>query len=395
MACQQIRDGVHSVGAADWDRRLFDLLLPTPDGTSYNAFLVKGSERTALIDTVEPSKAGELLANLASLGVERIDYIIANHAEQDHSGSVPAVLGRFPGALVVCNKACMGFLRDLFLLPEERFRTVEDGESLSLGGKTLRFIFAPWVHWPETMLTYLVEDRILFSCDLFGSHLATNCLYSDGEENVYQDAKRYYAEIMAPFRRFVAKHLATVERLDIDIIAPSHGPLHSHPLPILDAYRKWSSDEVENTVLICYATMHGTTREMARHLAARLTERAIKVVMVDLERTDPGKLTMALLDAATIVIGSPTVLAGPHPHVVYACALIDALKPKARQAAVIGSFSWGGQMAEKVKRSLGQLQAEFLETVLVKSHAPSQMYPPLDRLADEIARRHHEQGLFG
>jgi flavorubredoxin len=214
------------VGAVDWDRRLFDSLIPLPDGTSYNSYLVQGSEKTTLIETVDPTMQSVLFENLAQLGIERLDYIVTNHAEQDHSGTLPIVLGRFPEAKVVCTPKCKPMLVDLALATEERIITVEDGETLSLGDKTLEFIHAPWVHWPETMLTYLPEAKILFSCDLFGSHLATTDVYVRDEWHVYEAAKRYYAEIMMPFRTSIQKHLARLKNYAIDIIAPSHGPAH-------------------------------------------------------------------------------------------------------------------------------------------------------------------------
>ncbi|MFH1836444.1 MAG: FprA family A-type flavoprotein, partial [Methanobacteriota archaeon] len=191
-------DGIHSVGVQHWDRRLFDELIPLPDGTSYNSYFIQGSEKTVLIDTVDPEKSGELLANLEKLGVKKLDFVIANHAEKDHSGSIPDVLKAYPNAKVVTNEKCKEILQDIMEIEDEKFKVIEDGEELTLGERTLRFIFTPWVHWPETMLTLLEEDKILFTCDLFGSHLASSEIYANDECQVYEAAKRYYAEIMMP-----------------------------------------------------------------------------------------------------------------------------------------------------------------------------------------------------
>ncbi|MBN1631486.1 MAG: MBL fold metallo-hydrolase, partial [Thermoleophilia bacterium] len=198
MNKRKIRDGVHWLGAVDWERRLFDSLVPLPDGTSYNAYLVEGAEKVALLDTVDPPMVGTLLDQLAD--VPRIDYVVSHHAEQDHSGSIGPVLERYPDAKVITTPRGKDMLIDALAIPEEVFVTVADGEQLSLGGKTLTFVHAPWVHWPETMVTYLQEDRILFSCDFFGSHIATSDLYVIDECRVEEAAKRYFAEIMAPFR---------------------------------------------------------------------------------------------------------------------------------------------------------------------------------------------------
>src|SRR4030042_1985006 len=174
---RQIKPDIFEVGAIDWDRRLFDELIPLPDGTSYNAYIVRGSEKIALIDTVDPTKTETIITNIAKSGVEKIDYLISHHAEQDHSGSIPDVLEIYPDAKVVTNEKCKNMLIDLLRIGEQQLVVIEDGQDLSLGNKTLKFIFTPWVHWPETLSTYLKEDKILFSCDFFGSHLAAGALF--------------------------------------------------------------------------------------------------------------------------------------------------------------------------------------------------------------------------
>ncbi|HOV24191.1 MAG TPA: FprA family A-type flavoprotein, partial [Candidatus Marinimicrobia bacterium] len=262
MAVQILKPDIFSVGARDWDRRLFDELIPLPDGTTYNAYLIKGSQKTALLDTVDPPKKHELLENLQEIGIERIDYLISHHAEQDHSGTIPAVLEQFPMAQVVTNQKCRALLQEHLLIPDEKFKIINDGEKLSLGNKTFRFVFTPWVHWPETISTYLEEDKILFSCDFFGSHLATSNLFVDDESRVYRSAKRYYAEIMMPFRSNVRQNLEKVKNLAIEMIAPSHGPIYPNPEFIMEAYADWTSDSVKNIVLIPYVSMHGSTEAM-------------------------------------------------------------------------------------------------------------------------------------
>ncbi|GAG66735.1 unnamed protein product, partial [marine sediment metagenome] len=212
--------------------------------------------------TVDPTMQGVLLNNLTQLGIESIDYVIANHAEQDHSGAIPQVLGKYPEAKVVCTPKCKGMLIDLLIIPEEKFITVNDKEAISLGDRTLEFIHAPWVHWPETMLTYLRGDGILFSCDLFGSHLATSHAYVADERQIFEPAKRYYAEIMMPFRTNIAGHLERLKEYKIKLIAPSHGPMYGRPEFILSAYHSWVFDSPDNIVVLPYVSMHGSTREM-------------------------------------------------------------------------------------------------------------------------------------
>ena len=194
----KIKDDVYSLRANDWDRKLFDELVPLPDGTSYNSYLIKGSEKTALIDTVYPPKTAEFIAALKATGVETIDYVVANHAELDHAGSIPAVLELFPKAKVVANARCWRMMCDEMPLDRSSFLEAKDGRELSLGGKTLKFVFMPWVHWPETMGVFLKEDRIFFPCDFLGAHLAASELTVGDEAQFEVAAKRYYAEIMAP-----------------------------------------------------------------------------------------------------------------------------------------------------------------------------------------------------
>ena len=390
MVSREITKGIFWVGALDFDRRLFDALIPLPDGTSYNAYLIKGSEKTALIDTVDPKMEFELVANLLKLGIECVDYIVVNHAEQDHSGSLPMILEFYPNALIVTNEKCKELLVALLQLPDNRFRIVKDKETLSLGDRTLEFHLTPWTHWPETQVTYLKEDQILFSCDLFGFHMATSDLYVTGDAECYRSAKRYYAEIMMPFRNSIRGHLERVKTLPLKLIAPSHGPIHKNPQFILDAYAEWTSDTVKNEVVIPYISMHGSTQKMVEYLTGALIARGITVKPFNLTETDIGDLALALVDTATVIIGTPTVLFGPHPKVVYATYLANALKPKVRFASVIGSYGWGGKTAETIVKMLDHVKVEVLEPVIVKGQPDEATLKQLDRLADDILKKHRE-----
>ncbi len=389
----QLRPSIYAVGAIDRDRRLFDELIPLPDGTSYNAYLIKGSEKTALLDTVDPTKTSVLIDNLAKVGTDRIDYVIAHHAEQDHSGSIPDILMIYPDAKVVTNPKCRSMLIDLLQINEDKFITVDDGQTLSLGDKTLQFVYIPWVHWPETMGTYLQEEKIFFPCDFFGSHLATSSLFVEDEGIVYEAAKRYYAEIMMPFRTAIKKNLEKIKDLEIDMVAPSHGPVYDNPEFIIDAYKDWASDTVKNEVVVAYVSMHGSTAKMVSYFVEALIKRDITVRQFELATVDIGKLAMALVDAATIVIGSPTVLIGPHPCAAYATFLANALRPKTKFASIIGSFGWGGKMVEQLTGMMPNLKAEILEPVITKGYPKDDDFMALDRLADEILAKHKEAGI--
>jgi flavorubredoxin len=391
MIPRKIKDHVFSVGAVDWDRRLFDSLIPLPDGTSYNAYLIRGSQKTALLDTVDPSKTDILLDNLK--GFPSIDYVIAHHAEQDHSGSIPAVLAKYPQAKVLCTLKAKGMLMDHLDIAEDKFVTVGDGETVTLGDLTLKFIHTPWVHWPETMSTHLGENNILFSCDFFGSHLATSELFITDEGRVYESAKRYYAEIMMPFRTIIQKNLEKLKTFEIDFIAPSHGPVYNRPEFILDAYKDWISDTPKNEVVIPYISMHGSTQKMVESLVSALAQRGVTVCQFNLADADIGKLAIALVDAATIVVGTPTVHVGPHPQVAYAAYLANALRPKAKFASVIGSFGWGTKAVEQIAAMIPNLKVEVLPPVICRGLPRKADFTALDTLADTIAQKHKSLGL--
>ncbi len=390
MVSREIAKGIFWVGALDFDRRIFDELIPLPEGTSYNSYLIQGSGKTALIDTVDPTKEEELIVNLLKLGIGHIDYVIINHAEQDHSGSLPMVLEMYPMARVVTNEKCRDLLVSLLQIPPEMVQVVKDGDTLSLGDRTLRFFLTPWTHWPETQVTWLEEDRILFPCDLFGFHAASSELYVTDDAEAYRSAKRYYAEIMMPFRSSIRGYVQKVRELNPSLIAPSHGLIHRNPECILDAYADWVSDDVKNVVVIPYVSMHGSTRKMVDHLTAALIERGIGVKPFNLTHTDIGELAYSLVDAATIVVATPTVLFGPHPQAVYATYLANLLKPKVRFASVIGSFGWGGKSAETIVKMLDHVKVEVLEPVVIKGMPDEAAVVALNRLADDILKKHKE-----
>jgi flavorubredoxin len=385
-----IMPGITLMGAVDWDRKLFDSLIPLPEGTSYNAYLVRGSEKTALVDTVDPAKLDVLMAQLDS--VERLDYLVAQHAEQDHSGSIPAVLARYPGVVLVTNPKAKELLQEHLDIPDDRFRTVADGETLSLGNKTLRFIYLPWVHWPETMGTYIEEDHVLLSCDFLGSHRAQSGVFAE-RHIVMHGAKRYYAEIMMPFRSFVIKDLDKLAGMQIDMVGPSHGPVYKEPTFIMDAYREWAGDPPHNKVVIPFISMHGSTLKMVDRLTAALADRGVTVERFDLTTADLGDIAMSLVDAATIVIGTPAVLTGPHPKTIEIAYLAGALRPKTKFVSIIGSFGWGQRIVEVLGGLIAPLKAELLTPVLAKGEPRAADMQAIDVLAEMIAARHREAGL--
>jgi len=380
----EIKKNIYSVGVNDKTRKVFDALLPLPKGTSYNSYLIKGSEKVALIDTVDDTKADELLENLKD--VEKLDYIISNHAEQDHSGSIKVVLEKYPEAKVLTGAYCKSMLIDLHHIEEEKFQLIAENEEISLGDKTLKFIFTPWVHWPETMSTYLIEDKILFSCDFFGSHLASENLIVKDESKILKDAKIYYAEIMMPFREIIKRNIEKVEELGIEIIAPSHGPIYTNPSLIIDAYKSWIFDEAKDKVLVPYVSMHGSTEALVRDLEKKLKENNIETVLVNLEKEDLGAVAEHLVDSKFIILGVPTLLNEAHPVISMTANVARLLKPKAKYAGLVGSYGWGGRVIESVQSSLEGLDVEFLEPVLVKGLPREKDLEEISKLVESIKK---------
>ncbi|MEI7641097.1 MAG: FprA family A-type flavoprotein [bacterium] len=391
MGDTELVKNVYYVGAMHRDRRLFDELIPLPEGTSYNSYLVIGSEKTALIDTVDPDKIEELILKLKALQIKKLDYIIVDHAEQDHSGGITRVREEYPGAKVVTNEKCKGMLKDLLLLEEDVFISVKDREVLSLGDKSLEFIFTPWVHWPETMSVYMKETGILFSCDMFGSHRAIPDIFK--QEGFEGPAKRYFAEIMSPFRNNVRTNLEKLKVLDIKIIAPSHGIIFKEAKVIFAAYEDWASENVKNEVLLAYVSMHGSTKKMVEVLKAALMARGIKVHLFNLATSDLGEIAVALMDSATVIIGASTVLAGIHPLAANAAYIVNALRPKTKFASMVTSFGWGEKAVEVFKGIMTNFKGELLTPVISKGYPKATELTEINRLADEILKKHKEIGI--
>ncbi len=392
MGKEQIKKDIFWVGVKDPERKVFDGLLPLPQGTTYNSYLVIGSEKTALIDTAEPEFLDILLENIK--GVEKIDYIVSHHAEQDHSGSIPLLLKKFPGATLLCLQKNKELLQDLMTIPDDRIQVIADGGEVSLGNKTIRFMHCPWVHWPETAITYIPEDRMLFPCDFLGSHCSFDDLFAGENPLVYKGAKEYYVQIMMLYSKMTAKHLDRIKALDIEYICPSHGPVYDKPQIILDLYEEWMRGAPKNMALIAYVSAHGSTKIMAEHLTAELEKRGVNVELKDLVTVPLNELAGLLTDAATIVLGSSVIMAALHPVAFNTAFLIDRLKPKAKYLAVIGSYGWSPGPLQKAAELFPSLKAEVVGAVITKGHPRETAMAELDQLADTIAAKHRADGLL-
>jgi len=387
MGSKEIAPDVFWVGVKHHNRRLFDALIPLPYGTSYNAYLIVGSKKTALIDTVNPGFEKELLEKISErIDPAKIDYVIMNHAEPDHANAAKDVLAVAKNAKLVASAKGKEAAMMYFDIPVERIMVVDESSEISLGGKTLKFVDAPWLHWPETIFTYLEEDKILFPCDFFGSHLAVGEFYADeyGNENTLDMAKLYFAEIMMPFRKPGQTAVEKVKKLEPKMIAPSHGLIWREPKVILDEYTKWTSEKFQKKVMIAYVSMWGSTEKMVLALRNALVKRGVTVRVFDLPNTEIGHIAKELVDTPVVVVGAPTVLGGVHPVAAYATMLVKTLRAPTKYAAVLTSYGWSGGAVRALQGILEGTKIEVLGAVEVKGPPKKTEFDKVVELADKI-----------
>ncbi len=383
----ELVNGVFWVGVRDWDRRLFDALVPLPYGTTYNAYVVVGDKKTALIDTVNPGFEGDLKAKLDVLGgMDKLDYLIMNHAEPDHAGTIPFVLEENKKLKLVLTEKGAKLAKVLYHVPDDRMMIVKQDDQIELGGKTLRFIEAPFLHWPETMFTYLVEDKVLFPCDFFGAHSAGG-VFAEDVQDLLTLAKKYYGEIMMPFTKSAKQGMAKLEGLEISMIAPSHGPIHSDPEPIVLAYLDWTSGETKEKVTICYVTMWQSTKTLVDKMVEILLEEGIETKVYSLPVSDMANIAGDLVDSRAIVLGSPTVLNGLHPQALYAASLVKVLRPPAKYAAVLSSFGWSGGAVKQALEILGPTKIEVVGAVDVNGRPTAEDLKKVEELARSLVEK--------
>jgi len=362
----EICNDVYWVGVRDWNRRLFDALIQLPNGTTYNAYLVVGEEKKALIDTVNPGFEKDLEEKIRQVvDPDDVDYLVMNHAEPDHAGAIPHLTSINRKAPVVTTRRGSKMAQSFYKVPDERLKIVSDRDVIDLGGKTLRFIEAPMLHWPETMFTYLEEDKILFPCDFFGSHVAKG-LYGEEVEDLIVHAQRYFGEIMMPFRTMAEKALQKIEDLDIHMIAPSHGPIHRDTQRILEAYNRWARGETKRKATIVYVTMWNSTEKMINSIADTLTSEGIEIALHNLALADLGDVAKDLVDSRAVVLGAPAVLGGMHPLALYATYLVKVLRPPIKFGVVLSSYGWGGGAMKHIQEVLGPSKIELLGAVEVE-----------------------------
>lgn len=357
-----VTPGIYQVGAVDWNVRSFHGYR-TARGTSYNAYLIL-DEKITLIDTVKRPFAKELLENISAIvDPTRIDYIISNHVEPDHSGALQEVCAAAPNATVITSDP--NGLKGLMLhygkdLP---YRTVKSGDSLSLGKRTLTFVQTPMLHWPDSMVTYCPEEKLLFSNDAFGQHLAASAMFDDQnpKDVVMAEAEKYYANILMPFGAQVKKALSTVSKLELSLVAPAHGLIwRSGIQDILEKYAYFADDVPENRAVVVYDSMWGSTEAMARAIAQGFADADVRVAFYDLKENHISDIVTAVLKAKYIAVGSPTLNNNMMPNVSAFLTYLTGLSPKNKKAFAFGSYGWGGQSVPQIQQALAACKFEPL-----------------------------------
>jgi flavorubredoxin len=340
----ELKPGIYWVGGIDWNLRDFHGYM-TPRGSTYNAYLIV-DEKIVLVDTVKHYMFDEMLARISAIiDPSRIDIIVSNHVEMDHSGSLPKLLAIAPNALVVTSPQGEKGLRRHFK-KDWKFQVVESGTMLNIGKRNLHFVHIPMVHWPDSMVTYIPEEKILLSNDAFGQHIATSERWDSQIDwgIAKEEAAKYYANIVMPYGAQVKKALEVLGSLKIDIIAPSHGLMWKKHIPdILAEYKKWCNHEHEEKALVIYDTMWGSTEKMANKIAEGLYETGISVKVYNLKYSDISDIMTHVLTAKYILIGSPTLNNGLMPTIGAFLTYVKGLKPRKKIGLAFGSYGWSGQ----------------------------------------------------
>ena len=366
-------DGMDWVGYVDWNVRDFHGY-STDRGSSYNAYLIR-DQQTALIDTVKAPHAEDLLGKVASLtDLGAVDYLVSNHAEPDHAGAVASVLAAMPKATLVCDKRCADTLSRYFGPRDWRMRIVADRETISLGRRTLQFIETPMVHWPESMFTYVPEERVLFSMDAFGQHWATSQRFDDQVSlcTALEEAKIYYANIVMPTGRQVGRILTKTAPLDISLIAPSHGIIWRGSVPkILEAYRNWSSCRPKPKVMVLYDTMWQSTAQMAEAIHEGASQAGIEAGLIHVRHSNLTRIATEVLDAAAVAFGSATLNRGMMPMMAAVLTYLRGLKPVGKMGFAFGSHGWGQGGPEGVHKALEAMDWEIVHEPLKARYRPT------------------------
>jgi anaerobic nitric oxide reductase flavorubredoxin len=378
----RISSSVHWVGVNDAETKLFEGLWEIPEGVSYNSYLVIGSEKTALIDSVLDRYVGAHLEKIRRLvDPLEIDYLVLNHMEPDHTGTAPKILEASPEAQVILTPIALNIFKHFHHQEPRAIIIKGDDTSVDLGGKTLRFIQTPWLHWPETMSTYLPDEKMVFSCDAFGSfkRLPDGLIMEANIENireyVHKASRKYFAGVFSGQREWVLKAIKKFEDMDIkpEVLAPSHGPVYNTSArEIMSLWASWSRPDYVKSVVVAYGSMYGMTAKLVEAVVEGIEEAGGHAVVFDLSEEAPVDVLAALLDAPALMIGSPTYERDAFPKVKQFLNLMEMKKLSDRFVGLFGSFGWSGEATRKLSEQLSALGSTVVGKPLAILGTPSQ-----------------------
>ena len=361
----KISEGVHWVGALDPELRVFDIIMKTEHGTSYNAYLIQGSDKTALIETVKIKFIDQLTERVKEITeLESIDYIVLDHLEPDHSGALNKMLELCPGARVVVSKTGPRFLENILNRNVDPL-IVSDGDQIDLGGRTLSFFHAPFLHWPDTMFTYVAENNFLISGDVFGCHYCDPRVFNDAVDSFDHAYKNYFNVIMRPFKKQMLIALDKITGLSIDVIGPSHGPvLREDPARYIEMYRQWSREPAENAakkLLIFYLSIYDNTAAMARTIAESVEAERVDVMLFDILGTNISQAIDIIESADGLLVGSPTINGDAVKPAWDLLSSLATLNLKGKTGGAFGSFGWSGEAVKMIEARLKSLKFKVVE----------------------------------
>lgn len=376
---KRVTDKVTWVGKIDWELKKFHGdELSTMEGSSYNSYLIR-DKKTVLIDTVWGPYDTEFVNRLKEeIDLKEIDYIVMNHNESDHSGTLPALMREIPDTPIYCTKKGESILRGLYH-QDWNYVNVKTGDELEIGDSKLVFVEASMLHWPDTMMTYMTGDNILFSNDVFGQHYASEMLYDDMDDisKLLHEAEKYYTNIITPFSTFVTKKLAEVQgmNLKIDLVAPSHGIIWRENIGlIMDLYAKWANNYQEDQITLIYDTMWQSTRKMAEAIAEGIQQASpnTTIKILNAVKNDKNDILVEVFKSKAILVGSPTINNGFSYAIAGILEMIKGLKFKNKKAASFGSYGWSGETAKQIKEFLEESKFTIVNDGIRVNWAPDQ-----------------------
>ncbi|MDI6617844.1 MAG: FprA family A-type flavoprotein [Clostridiales bacterium] len=371
-----VKDGIYWVGVKNPELRVFDIIVNTKKGTTYNSYLID-DEKVAVIDSVKEGYSDEHLQKIKDvIGQRKVDYIIVNHTELDHSGCIKDLLKQYPDAVIYASKAACLYLKKIINGPFNA-HPITDGEVLSIGKRTLKFISAPFLHWPDTIFTYDENDGILFPCDAFGCHFCGKGIFDYDAGDFSGEVKYYFDSIMYPFKKYVVQAVDKIKDLDIKMICPSHGPIHTRdPYRYLKLYRDWSIDALTKndtkSAAIFYVSAYGNTEYMAKMMKERIERSGFNVYMFDISTANMDIMIKTINSSDIVLVGSPTINQDAVRPVWELLSLVSPIENRGKVAGAFGSYGWSGEAAKMISDRLRSLKFRVVEPPVTVNFVPSE-----------------------